>query len=208
MRTFFSHILTAAAANLLLRKFQLPTGKEKTPSNVIIAIPSLEQRQFLKKLERLRGPPVSLINEFDDSSPPLSFTFVNESVIGKNVERIDEEFMSGCECREENGRNCGCEYRSCHCLQQSDKDDNGNVHFPYFASRENWGCLRPVYLNSRNHIYECNKKCSCRANCKNRNVQHGRQVPLEIFKTTNRGWGTFDMIYLLSYHNETNQSMS
>ena len=190
----FLYLLTDVAASKLLQKFRLPRGKETTtlakPPKVFVAIPSSERRQFLKQLERLRGPPVSVVNDIDHTSPPLSFTFVNESIIGKDVEQVDEEFMSGCNCREENGRNCGCEYRSCHCLQQSDKDEFGNVHFPYAASKRNRGCLRQVYLNSRNHIYECNIKCNCRANCKNKLVQNGRQVPLEIFKTINRGWGT------------------
>lgn len=191
----FSYILTATEASKLLQKFQLPRGHE-TPTlanaaKVVVPIPSFERRQFLRNLEQLRGPPVSVVNEIDQTSPSLSFTFVNESVIGDGVQKADEEFMSGCSCREENGRNCGCEYRSCHCLQQSDRDEKGAVHFPYAASQRNRGCLRQVYLNSRNHIYECNRMCNCRANCKNKLVQNGRQVPLEIFKTTNRGWGMF-----------------
>lgn len=189
------YILTAAVASKLLQRFQLPQGQESTTqaniARVVVAIPSLQRLQFTKKLERLRGPPVSVINEIDETSPPLSFKFVNESIIGKDVEKVDEGFMSGCDCRAENGRSCGCEYRTCHCLQQSDKDEFGNVHFPYAASQRNRGCLRQVYLDSRNHIYECNGKCNCRANCKNKLVQNGRQVPLEIFKTADRGWGKY-----------------
>lgn len=192
---FFIYILTVAIASKLLQKFQLPKEAETATlanaAKVVVTIPSVERGQFAKKLERLRGPPVSVVNDIDETSPPPSFDFVNESIIGKDVEQADEEFMSGCECREENGRNCGCEYRSCHCLQQSDRDENGHVHFPYAASQRNRGCLRQVYLDSRFHIYECNQKCNCKANCKNKLVQHGRQVPLEIFKTTNRGWGKF-----------------
>ena len=191
-----SHVLIAAVASKLLQKFQLPKGREtgptsSKPSNVVVAIPSAERRQFLKKLEHLRGPPVSVVNLIDHTSPSLSFVFVNESILGRDVERVDEEFMSGCVCRPENGRNCGCEYRTCHCVIQSDRDENGQVHFPYAASQRNRGCLRNEYLHSRYHIYECNGKCNCRDNCKNKLVQHGRQIPLEIFKTINRGWGTF-----------------
>lgn len=188
--------MITAVASKLLQRFQLPKGQETGVTSakaVQVRVPnhSVERQQFLKKLEHLRGPPVSVINFIDQTSPSISFTFVNESIVGRDVKQVDEEFMSGCECRPENGRNCGCEYRSCHCLQQSDKDENGNVHFPYAASRRNRGCLRREYLESRYHIYECNRKCNCRDNCKNKLVQHGRQVPLEIFKTTNRGWGTF-----------------
>ncbi|MCJ1469168.1 hypothetical protein MMC07_007801 [Pseudocyphellaria aurata] len=146
------------------------------------------KRHFLRNLGNLTGPPVELINEIDDSSPPVSFNFVNSSIIGEGVETVDEGFMSGCNCRDENGRNCGCEYRTCGCLQHSAKDERGNLHFPYSAGK-NQGFLRNFYLNSRHHIYECNKNCNCRANCKNKVVQHGRQVRLEIFKTKDRGWG-------------------
>lgn len=145
--------------------------------------------QFLNNLKRLKGPQVKLVNEIDDSSPPVSFTFVNVSIICDGVETVDEGFMSGCGCRAENGRNCGCEYRYCLCLRLSAKDENGDHHFPYSASTVKRGCLRPFYLNSRHHIYECNRCCNCRDNCKNKVVQHGRQVQLEIFKTENRGWG-------------------
>jgi len=39
-------------------------------------------------------------------------------------------------------------------------------------------------------VYECNDRCGCGPGYKNRNVQHGRKVPLEIFKTSDkRGFG-------------------
>lgn len=160
------------------------------------------RHQFLVNLRRLKGPPVRLINEIDDSSPPVSFTFINASIICEGVETVDEGFMSGCTCKQENGRNCGCEYRYCGCLQHSAKDENGDHHFPYSASTLKRGCLRPFYLDSRNHIYECNKNCNCRDNCKNKVVQHGRQVPLEIFKTQNRGWGKLGFAVVIPNAND------
>jgi histone-lysine N-methyltransferase SUV39H len=65
----------------------------------------------------------------------------------------------------------------------------------------------PFYLDSRHPIYECNDNCRCGPHCrnkvsvaitpralmrltKNQNVQFGRKVELEIFKTgSDRGWG-------------------
>ncbi|KAK6645012.1 hypothetical protein RUM43_001288 [Polyplax serrata] len=38
-------------------------------------------------------------------------------------------------------------------------------------------------------IYECNKKCKCLKDCRNRVVQNGRSVKLCIFKTKKSGWG-------------------
>lgn len=130
------------------------------------------------------------MNNIDDTSPPKQFVFVEDSVLGKGVEKLSDEFMIGCDCRAENGRHCGCEYRErCGCVQESARDDNGDVHFPYSAGNRNFGALRQIYLDSRWHIFECNQNCNCKSNCKNKVVQNGRQIPLEIFKTVNRGWG-------------------
>lgn len=98
--------------------------------------------------------------------------------------------MIGCKCRKDNGRQMGCEYLQCECLDDL-VNSEGKKAFPYSQAKFNTACLRDAFIKGRNHIYECNKRCNCGSNCKNRVVQHGRKVGLEIFKTTNRGWGTF-----------------
>ena len=145
--------------------------------------------QFKQLLRTLEGPEVTVINEIDHTSPPSNFIFINENVLGKDVAPASREWMSGCTCRKENGRHMGCEHLSCECVQHSDVNEKGRRYFPYSGAIKDRGCLRGVYLKLRNHIYECNDFCNCENNCKNRVVQHGRQVRLEIFKTKNRGWG-------------------
>lgn len=147
------------------------------------------RRLFLQNLRTIRGPRVTVSNKIDDTSPPVDFNFINENIYGVGVVPVDKAFMSGCNCKIENGRNCGCEFRYCGCLQLSARDANGDVHFPYSAGKSDYGCLRNYYLQSRHHIYECNSNCNCLDNCKNKVVQHGRRIPLEIFKTETRGWG-------------------
>ncbi|KAI5207352.1 SET domain-containing protein [Aureobasidium subglaciale] len=49
--------------------------------------------------------------------------------------------------------------------------------------------LDSFYLESRNVLYECNSRCRCGPNCKNRLVQKGRKIPLEVFRTSRRGFG-------------------
>lgn len=131
-----------------------------------------------------------MVNEIDETSPSTDFVFLQQSILGNGVELMPEEVMIGCECYQDS-REAGCEYLHCRCLQDAAEKD-GKKFFPY-RSRGIKGdqkqCLRPLMLESRWHIYECNKLCSCGPNCKNRVVQHGRQVQLQIFKTTNRGWG-------------------
>ena len=186
-------------ANLLVQpQLQIPgfTVSENVRPAVSLDKKGL-RKQFKSNLKALDGPKVTLINDIDDSSPPVTFTFINENALGEGVERTPEEFMAGCGCRKDNGRNMGCEFLSCECVQQSDLDEKtGHRHFPYSASQKNYGCLRSVYLKTRRHIYECNAKCNCNMNCKNRVVQHGRQVSLEIFKTESRGWGEFEVCLL------------
>ena len=145
--------------------------------------------QFLRNLAVLEGPRVTVHNDIDHTSPPSDFVFINRNKHGKGVIAMSEDFMSGCSCRKDNGRHIGCEHLSCQCVQRSDPNENGRKLFPYSAADHDRGCLRGGYLKLRNHIYECNDFCNCDNDCKNRLVQHGRQIPLEIFKTHDRGWG-------------------
>lgn len=70
---------------------------------------------------------------------------------------------------------------------------NGRLkkRFSYHTKGAKAGLLRGDKLNSPAPIYECHEGCHCdRALCPNRVVERGRQVPLQIFRTTdNRGWG-------------------
>ena len=135
-------------------------------------------------------PPVFIRNDVDDSAPPTSFVFVEENVFCAGAVRPDPEARSGCSCRPDNGRSVGCELRSCNCLEDvACKADGSPVGFPYHAVGNRKSCLRNIYLDERYAIYECNELCPCPPHCKNKVVQHGRQVPLEIFKTRSRGWG-------------------
>ncbi|PIA58619.1 hypothetical protein AQUCO_00500513v1, partial [Aquilegia coerulea] len=59
------------------------------------------------------------------------------------------------------------------------------------------GCSRQIPFNhngalveTKPLIYECGRSCNCPpTSCYNRVSQHGIKLPLEIFKTKNRGWG-------------------
>lgn len=151
------------------------------------------EKEFKRGLKELPGPRVRVINEVDDIPPPgYTFKFISENEFSnQDVVKLGDDFMTGCECRRDNGRHIGCEKLSCECVEIQDPDETtGKRHFPYSAAKD-YGCLRTIFLKSRRHIYECNNRCNCALNCKNRVVQHGRQIPLDIFKTTNRGWGKF-----------------
>ena len=168
-------------------------------STGLVTVLATERQVFRQRLTQVKGPALTLFNDVDEDRSPLQFRFIEECVCTHGTARVSEEFQHGCKCYPDNGRNMGCEYLSCDCLDDSAKAFNGKKMFPYAASGEQKGCLRNPILNTRNHIFECNVRCSCQLNCKNRVVQHGRQVPLEIFKTQARGWG--QSVLLLALRN-------
>ncbi|KAF2461100.1 hypothetical protein BDY21DRAFT_297795 [Lineolata rhizophorae] len=172
--------------------------------------------EFTQRLRNISGPPIQLLNTFDESSPPLRFQFIDKCVIRDGVQRADPATLLGCtKCRPDMGQNIGCEYTlKCECLEYAAVDTarlseeqrerysliqaNGGEgdtsgmpkRFPYHSPFGNRAeCLVPFYLESRHPIYECNVNCGCKGNCKTIVVQKGRQVRLQIFKTRDRGWG-------------------
>jgi histone-lysine N-methyltransferase SUV39H len=90
--------------------------------------------QFVRSLELLPGKPVKLVNTRDTSTPPLSFTFIDDYVYREGVEPPDPAMMQGCglvptihdgqTCRPNMGLNCGCQYtRTCECLEYAKIDE-------------------------------------------------------------------------------------
>ncbi|KAI9670575.1 MAG: hypothetical protein M1831_005795 [Alyxoria varia] len=172
--------------------------------------------KFMEHLSRVTGPsesPVKLINNVDRSVPSLNFKFINNYVFREGVQEPDRNAIVGCGdqklgfqyCRPNMGQHIGCEYsKVCECLEFAAIDESRLTdeqkallkrdpdlktglpkRFPYSSHKY----LVNFYLDSRHPIYECNFRCNCGEVCKSRLVQFGRRIPLEIFKTTNRGWG-------------------
>ena len=97
--------------------------------------------------------------------------------------------MIGCTCRTRRGPSLECMYpNECECLQDSGNGQDKKRH-AYHNTTSKRGCLVPQFLESRFHIYECNSKCDCSQYCKNRVVQYGRKIKVELFKTRDRGFG-------------------
>jgi histone-lysine N-methyltransferase SUV39H len=150
------------------------------------------QTEYAERLRHIPGPPVTLHNSIDDSTPSTNFTFIYQYRFGPGIKRVDEEFQSGCTCHEGNDRDSGCESVDCDCLEDGGRDRKGRIlGFPYFATGPRKGRLRESFLHSREPIYECNDLCNCSENCRTRVVQKGRKVRLEIFKTWTRGFGSY-----------------
>lgn len=91
-------------------------------------------------------------------------------------------------------------YSNCLCLEEmapdsgESDDDNSEERprrkrFAYHSHGTKAGMLRSRILHSREPIYECHTGCKCSLKCPNRVVERGRRVPLQIFRTKERGWG-------------------
>ncbi|KAF2267068.1 SET domain-containing protein [Lojkania enalia] len=169
------------------------------------------------RLAKVPGKPIKLINTVDSSTPSLRFRYIPDYVLGQGVFKVDPAAQVGCkQCSPHMGRDIGCEYtKKCDCLEYAVVDESRLTDeqrelyetakatgsstiglpkkFPYFAEGtkiRRAGCLVPFYRDSRHPIYECNNNCNCGPYCRNKNVQFGRMVELEIFKTaSDRGWG-------------------
>ncbi|KAK0643330.1 hypothetical protein B0T16DRAFT_415699 [Cercophora newfieldiana] len=142
--------------------------------------------------------PISITNTTGDGQGlDPNFRFIDHSVIGKGVAVADDSFRVGCDCED----NEDCMYSSCQCLDEmapesEDEPDTGLAHkprrkrFAYHSRGAKAGLLRTRILeHSRDAIYECHEGCRCTPECPNRVVERGRTVPLQIFRTTDRGWG-------------------
>lgn len=107
---------------------------------------------------------VSIINEIDDESP-ANFIYIDQLKYTSPVQPPDSDFLTGCDC----SRFSNC-IDACHDI--SAYDDDGRL-----------------IINQGTAIYECNQSCECGARCKNRVVQRGRKIPLQVYKTKGKGWG-------------------
>ncbi|KAI0404576.1 SET domain-containing protein [Xylaria palmicola] len=153
--------------------------------------------------------PITIVNTEDDTMIQPNFSFMDQSIRANDIKPTRREFLSGCDCLD--GEDC--QFIFCKCLQdvedessddETPSEDDEVVYetsyrkkkYAYHSHDARAGRLRSKVLTSRNPIYECHKKCACGPECPNRVVERGRKVPLQVFRTKNRGWGvrsTVDM---------------
>lgn len=156
------------------------------PVSSLTSIESIQYKQVLLdwqfQLNRQRGGTDDIIfveNEVDRSEPPKDFTYICSNIYGEGVPDPNNprvrDSLCGCQCYHL-GKRCGPKASYC-CSRMAD------VPFAYTLAGK-------VCVTPGTPIYECNWKCSCPVDCNNRVVQHGRKIPLCIFRTSNnRGWG-------------------
>ncbi|EHK26949.1 uncharacterized protein TRIVIDRAFT_217556 [Trichoderma virens Gv29-8] len=157
--------------------------------------------------------PVTIVNSNDQAAIPPNFRFIDRMVLGQGVEPAEDSFRSGCSCTSDGE----CQYMGCLCLadledQESSSSDEDDIYangangdgleagrpekvkvkrkaYAYHTHGAKAGLLRSKMLNSKEPLYECHAGCSCSKDCPNRVVERGRTIPLQIFRTDDRGWG-------------------
>ncbi|CAK8694469.1 unnamed protein product [Clavelina lepadiformis] len=126
--------------------------------------------------------PVSCVNEIGSEEPPrMPYTKMRKPGTGVKINR-SPNFMVCCDCPDNcrDRSKCPCQQltvqaTSC-CRGGKTKKQAGYQHKRLFS-----------FLPTG--IYECNDRCKCNQQCKNRVVQKGLQCRLQMFKTQKKGWG-------------------
>uniref|UniRef100_F6SXS1 Histone-lysine N-methyltransferase eggless n=1 Tax=Ciona intestinalis TaxID=7719 RepID=F6SXS1_CIOIN len=126
--------------------------------------------------------PISCVNEITNEPPP-KMPYTKVRVPGKGVKiNTSSNFMVCCDCPDNcrDRSKCPCQQLTVQattcCRGSKIKSDAGYKNKRLFS-----------FLPTG--VYECNPKCKCNMQCRNRLVQKGLQCRLQLFKTHKKGWG-------------------
>ncbi|XP_055917021.1 histone-lysine N-methyltransferase eggless [Eupeodes corollae] len=126
--------------------------------------------------------PIPCVNYYDETMPPAC-EYSAERIPTEGVPlNLDEEFLCGCDCTDD----CS-DKTKCACWQLTYA--GAKYGMPTVPIDMVGYQYKRLYEHVPTGIYECNSRCKCKANCVNRVVQQPLQSKLQVFKTSNRGWG-------------------
>ncbi|PAV89682.1 hypothetical protein WR25_16698 [Diploscapter pachys] len=116
--------------------------------------------------------PVRVINDMDKTHLS-AFKYANRVIDEHGLLNLPEDELAKCSC----SSNISCiETDSCDCCASGNR----------YNSK---GYLIADPQNEFSSIMECTKLCGCSMLCGNRVAQKGATFPIEIFRTTAKGWG-------------------
>uniref|UniRef100_A0A672TCK0 Histone-lysine N-methyltransferase EHMT1-like n=1 Tax=Sinocyclocheilus grahami TaxID=75366 RepID=A0A672TCK0_SINGR len=151
----------------------LNTNKKLTDCSVLIC--AVKDRTVSKDVSRgYEDVPVTCVNGMDHEPCPSNFKYVPENCFTSQV-NIDENIthLQHCSCKDD------CASSSCICGQLSMRcwyDKDGRL-------------LKEFCRDDPPFLFECNHACSCWRTCRNRVIQNGLRVRLQVFRTERMGWG-------------------
>ncbi|KAL1699360.1 hypothetical protein EV121DRAFT_216393 [Schizophyllum commune] len=149
---------------------------------------SILRDQIEEEIERSGAAALNFVNEINDEqlpSLPEGFRYKEQGYdLGPGVRKPSSAFLVHCSCATEGYR---CHPRKCDCHRVLNTITNKAGH-PIFAyDREKK--YRFPNVDDSFEVLECNQLCACGADCQNRVAQLPRKIPIQIFRTPNRGWG-------------------
>lgn len=118
--------------------------------------------------------PITCVNGVDSEPCPENFKYIPDNCVTSPL-NIDKDIthLQHCSCTDDcSSSTCMCGQLSLRCWYDSD----GRLPLD-FCQRE------PLVL------FECNHACSCWRTCRNRVVQNGLRVRLQLYRTQKMGWG-------------------
>jgi len=141
-----------------------------------IALNNYRQQQLVRlKLWELDinvmtiGYKIKVENNTDLEGPPDFFVYTSKYVPSANIV-IPDDPPIGCSCKKNCASSIGC------CSEMSG----------YSVAYD----MNKIMMKEPGYpIYECNKRCKCTLDCRNRVVQLGSKLNVCIYKTRTCGWG-------------------
>ncbi|XP_029023352.1 histone-lysine N-methyltransferase EHMT2 isoform X2 [Betta splendens] len=118
--------------------------------------------------------PIPCVNAVDDEGCPSDYKYVSENceTSAMNIDR-NITHLQHCSCIDDcSSSNCLCGQLSIRCWYDKDQ-----------RLLQEFNKIEPPL------IFECNMACSCHRTCKNRVVQAGIKVRLQLYRTEKMGWG-------------------
>lgn len=114
---------------------------------------------------------LTIVNDVDFVLPPADFTFIAHSTYGAQVPKPNLDELTGCNCKQSCGQECPC---------SSAYTSDGRLN------------------TSARIIQECTAACQCTEfACPARPVQHGRQLPLTIYRIDSMlEWGLRTEVFI------------
>ncbi|KAG8384504.1 hypothetical protein BUALT_Bualt04G0124800 [Buddleja alternifolia] len=119
------------------------------------------------------------------SFPWESFTYVTKSLLDQSLVLESESSQLGCACAHSMCSSEACDHVY---LFDNDYDDAKDINGIPMHGRFPYDERGRIILEEGYLVYECNQRCRCSRDCRNRVLQNGVQVKLEVFKTEKKGW--------------------
>lgn len=166
--------------------------------------PNMQVQQIQKtQFANIFGPPLTFCNEANGKHLNENFRFISSFKKRLGVLEGSPDGDIVCECHG------NCTSMTCACVIEGGQSyrvrDDGIVVLRDEFIKPPRSAIKmeeqPLFNEAGTNddqderppvIYECNPRCLCGPECKNRVVQRGRSLPLEIFMTQMCGFGEFN----------------